>query len=208
MSQAWPFVLSGLVFGFSGGIAPGPLLALTISETLRGGLGAGFRVCLAPIITDGPLILVTFFLLSRLGDLDILMGLISFLGGSFLLFLAFESWRTNPDNLHLEADANQALKRGVLTNLLNPSPYLFWVSVGTPTLLDANDHGPFAIPLFLLAFFASIVCSKLAVAMLTARFSDFLRSRFYLALMRFLALALLVFALLFYWDAGQFFGLF
>lgn len=46
------FLTVGTVLGLSAGFAPGPLLALVISETLRHGIPAGVRVALAPIIVS------------------------------------------------------------------------------------------------------------------------------------------------------------
>ena len=47
---------TGMLFGLSAGLAPGPLLALGIAQTLRFGAGQGVRVALAPLITDLPII--------------------------------------------------------------------------------------------------------------------------------------------------------
>lgn len=57
------FLLTGVLLGLSSGLAPGPLLALVASETLRHGVRAGVRVALAPLITDLPIILTTILLL-------------------------------------------------------------------------------------------------------------------------------------------------
>lgn len=57
------FLLSGILLGLSGGLAPGPLLTLVASETLRHGARAGVRVALAPLLTDLPIVLATVSLL-------------------------------------------------------------------------------------------------------------------------------------------------
>jgi hypothetical protein len=50
------FLGIGIIFGLSAGLAPGPLLMLVISDTLRHGIKAGVKVALAPVITDLPII--------------------------------------------------------------------------------------------------------------------------------------------------------
>ena len=51
------FMTSGIVLGLSGGLSPGPLTALVISQTLRFGARGGMLVALAPILTDAPLVI-------------------------------------------------------------------------------------------------------------------------------------------------------
>ena len=58
------FMTSGILLGLSGGLSPGPLTALVISQTLRFGAREGMLVALAPILTDGPLVLAAGFLVS------------------------------------------------------------------------------------------------------------------------------------------------
>ncbi|MDJ0837895.1 MAG: LysE family translocator [Acidobacteriota bacterium] len=207
MEGVWAFALSGLVFGLSSGAAPGPLLTLTISETVRHGLAGGLRVALAPILTDGPLILLTLFLLTRLEGMDTTLGLLSLVGAGFLSWLAWESFRVQPNDGDTPERQPRSLLRGVLTNLLNPAPYMFWVTVGTPTLIEAHRASLTAALAYVSAFFISIVLSKAVVALLTARFRDFLRSRIYLWLMRFLGLTLAAFAVVFLYRAALLLGL-
>ena len=44
------FLTIGTILGLSAGFAPGPLLALVISETLQHDIKSGVKVALAPII--------------------------------------------------------------------------------------------------------------------------------------------------------------
>ena len=60
------FLSSGILLGLAAGFAPGPLLVLVISETMRHGIRAGLKVSIAPLITDVPIILVSLIVLNRL----------------------------------------------------------------------------------------------------------------------------------------------
>ena len=64
------YLTIGIILGFSAGFAPGPLLALVISETLRHNIRSGIKVALAPIVTDLPIILISLFILAKLSDSD------------------------------------------------------------------------------------------------------------------------------------------
>ncbi len=49
MSPEAALLISGLVFGLSGGLTPGPLLALIITQSLRYGPREGIRIAIAKI---------------------------------------------------------------------------------------------------------------------------------------------------------------
>jgi threonine/homoserine/homoserine lactone efflux protein len=196
-------IFSAAVLGFSSGMAPGPLLALTLSETLRHGARAGVLVALAPLATDGPLIVISWFLLTRVGDLTIFLGIISLIGAFLLLYFAWECFRTPPPD-YAPATKSRSLLKGIFTNLLNPAPYLFWFTVGTPMLIKARQDSPTAMVLFIVIFFASITGSKAALAVLIARFHGLPNPTLYRGIMRFLGLALLLFAGFFFYDAARY----
>ena len=50
-------LLTGVIFGLSAGFAPGPLLTLVITQTLKHNIKEGVKVALAPLLTDLPIIL-------------------------------------------------------------------------------------------------------------------------------------------------------
>jgi hypothetical protein len=78
--------------------------------------------------------------------------------------------------------------KGILTNLLNPHPWLFWLTVGTATLAIAIAQGwPTAVA-FLSGFYLLLVGSKVVVVQLAARSRDLLAGRPYRVVMRVLAL--------------------
>ncbi|MBU1248362.1 MAG: LysE family translocator, partial [Proteobacteria bacterium] len=90
---------------------------------------------------------------------------------------------------------DHSLGKGVLTNFLNPHPYLFWLTVGAPLLFSAHEAAGVLGPiLFLAAFYVVLVGAKLGVALLTARSRSFLTSRVYVWLLRGLGLLLVLFA--------------
>jgi threonine/homoserine/homoserine lactone efflux protein len=73
-------LIAGIILGLSAGLSPGPLLALVISQTLKHGVREGVKVALAPLITDAPIILLTFFVLTKLSRADFALGVISVAG--------------------------------------------------------------------------------------------------------------------------------
>jgi threonine/homoserine/homoserine lactone efflux protein len=87
------FLTTGTILGLSAGFAPGPLLALVISETVEYGVKAGVKVALAPIITDLPIIIITLFILAKLSSFHSVLGVISIIGAIFILYMGIENIR-------------------------------------------------------------------------------------------------------------------
>jgi threonine/homoserine/homoserine lactone efflux protein len=79
-------------------------------------------------------------------------------------------------------------------NFLNPNPYLFWLTIGTPILLRAHESGWAASVGFLAVFYLGLVGSKCVLTVLVARSRAVLRGRAYIFVNRILAVILLVFA--------------
>jgi threonine/homoserine/homoserine lactone efflux protein len=196
------FLLSGILLGLSGGLMPGPLLALVASETLRHGARAGIGVALAPLLTDLPIILATVLLLRPLTDQTVPLALIHLGGGLYLAWLGLQGMRFRGVELEPTAPAG-SLRRGAITNFLNPSPYLFWLAVGAPTVLAAWRQGWPAVVAFVVAFYGLLVGSKVLLALALGRARHLLRSGGYIALMRGLGLLLLAYALLFLRESGR-----
>lgn len=197
MADAWPYLVSGVVFGLVAGLSPGPMLALVISETLRQGRRAGMLVALAPLFSDAPIVALSVFLLTQLAQSDAVLGVISLVGAAFVAYLAYESLRVTGLRVAVESPASRSLLKGVVLNFLNPHPYLFWIAVGAPTVLAASERGLAPPAVFLVSFYALLVGSKVTVALLVDRSRGFLTSRGYVWVVRGLGVVLVVFALLF-----------
>jgi len=192
--------IAAAAFGLSGGLSPGPLLALVVAETLARGRRAGLAVAAAPLLTDGPIIAAAVLLLGRIESSEPALGVINLAGGALLASYGIAGLRGREDGIE-EVAANPrvwgSLAKGVAVNLLNPSPYLFWLTVGAPMLLRAHDAGWLVATGFLVAFYLGLVGSKAVLAMLVARSRSVLRGRGYALANRLLAVVLLVYAALF-----------
>ncbi|MBN1348660.1 LysE family transporter [candidate division KSB1 bacterium] len=191
------FITTGLILGTTAGLSPGPLQTLVLSETLRHSRREGIKVSFAPLLTDAPIIAITVLLLSKLSDFDWILGLISMLGAIFLAILAIETIK----GIRIEA-AHQPLKpqsllKAMITNLLNPHPYMFWFLVGAPTFVKALEVSSFSAPLFIAGFYSGLLGIFIAIALLAGKFGSFLKGKSYAVVMRILGSLLLIFSMLF-----------
>jgi len=190
-----PFITAACLLGLSSGFSPGPLLTLVIAQTVMHGVKEGIKVALAPLITDALIITVAVSVLSRFARVNAVLGWISICGGLFVVYLAWETFRAPEPRVDLAGKQARSLSRGIAVNALNPHPYIFWVAVGAPMMVRAREESLAAAAAFVLCFFISLVGAKVLVAVLVGRTKKVLTGRIYRSLMRFLGLALFLFAL-------------
>ncbi|MDI9569538.1 MAG: LysE family transporter [Pseudomonadota bacterium] len=201
------FLAMGGVLGLAAGLSPGPLLTLVITETLRHGAGAGVKVALAPVVTDLPIILGVFYLLRRWADFEGLLGVLSLVGGLFVVYLAADNLRAqNTTSAVGEEGTPRPLLKGVMANALNPHPYLFWVTVGTPQVVKALNLGAATLAGFLGSFYACLLGAKVLLALLAGRSRRFLAGRAYLFTLRALGLLLIGLAAILFHDGLKLLG--
>lgn len=188
------YLTIGIILGLSAGFTPGPLLTLVVSETLEHGIKAGIKVSIAPIITDLPIIILTIYVFSQLSNFNNILGVVSLVGGCFVLFLAYESLSSKTKEINFEEEIPKSLAKGILANVLSPYPYLFWLSVGAPIMTKAQDLNRLAPLAFILAFYVFLLGSKILLAILVGKSKSFLSSDVYIYIKRFLGLVLCVLA--------------
>ena len=151
---------AGIIFGLSGGLTPGPLFTFIISETLKHGTREGIKIALVPILSDLPIVLLTLFVVSRLSEIDIFIGLISLAGAVYLIFLAIEGLKFKGTTADVNIVKPQSIRKGITINLLNPNPYIFWFTIGAPTVIDGSEISLLAPVAFIAGMYVFLVGSK------------------------------------------------
>ena len=198
--SVFSFLAMGAVLGLTAGLSPGPMLALVVSETLRHSKTEGIKVALSPLITDLPIILLTVFIFSKISHSELILALISVCGGIFLAWLGFESLKTKEFGTGMQDNNPRALRKGITANFLNPHPYLFWLTVGTPLAYKASELSLIAVILYFISFYSLLIGSKIIVALLVEKSKVFLKNKIFTWTIRLLGLALLVFSIFFLYD--------
>ncbi|OGR34395.1 MAG: hypothetical protein A2051_04975 [Desulfovibrionales bacterium GWA2_65_9] len=210
ITSAATAALSGMAFGLSAGVTPGPLLALVLAQTMAHGPREGGKVALAPLLTDTPIVLAAVLLTKSAAGHGPILGTLTLCGSAFLLHCALGCLRWRPPGSSPgdapPAKGPDSIRKGVLANFLNPGPYLFWMTVGAPLALQSLGLGWLTLASFLGAFSLTIVSAKFGVALLTWRCGPVLGSRGYGWVMRGLGVMLLFYAALFVRDAWRLFS--
>ncbi len=198
------YLLVGVSLGLSSGFAPGPLFAMVISQTMKYGVKEGVKTAFSPIITDLPIIILSTFFLARIYEYKAVLGFISIAGGLLLTYLAYENMKINQVNCgSIEQENSNSFAKGAVVNALSPHPYLFWITVGSPMILDAYMQGLFYSLCFVGSFYVSLIGAKIIIAVVVNRSRNFLQGKTYIYLMKVLGLLLLVFAVVLFYDGWK-----
>jgi threonine/homoserine/homoserine lactone efflux protein len=161
----WVYLIQGMGYGFAAAVQPGPFQAYLISQTLSNGWRRTLPAALAPLISDGPIILLTLVVLSYVPVW--FQRFLYLAGGLFILYLAygaFVAWR-NFDEMGVatHSPSRQSAIRAAMMNALSPGPYLYWSLVTGPILLAGWRQAPVNGVGFLISFYATIVLSLIAI---------------------------------------------
>lgn len=194
------YLMVGLSLGLSAGVSPGPLLALVMQRSLKGGFASGARVAFSPLLSDLPIVLLALLLVGRLPDraLDALLVV----GGLFVIWLGINGFRRGGASLDSTevATAQHDVLHGALVNFLSPHPYIFWATVGAPVLIRAWRTSPVDAIVFVLGFYLTLIGSKVVFAFLFSR-AQGLPAHWHRRLIRFSSLLLVGVGLLMLYAA-------
>lgn len=197
MSDFVEYLAMGSFLGFAAGTSPGPLLAVTISETLQHGKWEGIKVAISPLITDLPIILSILFILSHLTNYNSVIGIIAFFGAFYLIYSGMESLKIKQRSVELRLEKKDALKKGIIVNFGNPHPYIFWISIGGPIIFKTLDTHISATILFILGFYIFLVGSKVVITLLVEKSKSFINSKYYFSIIHILGIAQVIFGFAF-----------
>ncbi|HNS38859.1 MAG: LysE family transporter [Anaerolineae bacterium] len=156
------YLLQGLLLGATAAIQPGAIQAFLLSLLAREGWRRALPATLAPLISDGPILVLVLVVLTRLPGW-LLPGL-QVVGGLFLIYLAWNAWRsfrqgaaTGDPAVAIEGSIVANIFKAALMNLLNPAPYIFWATVAGPILIRGWRANPIYGLTFLISFYGAIV---------------------------------------------------
>ncbi len=150
-------------------ITPGPLLVLIMSETVKFGRKAGIQIAFVPLISDLPIILISFLILSKLNQFNHILSGISIAGALYLFILAADNISVSSQQSPCRSSGNRAVFKGVIANYLSPHAYLFWLILGGPLLIQALSISVVHGMAFLGGFYFFIVGVKVLFAFIFAR---------------------------------------
>ncbi|MBN2319322.1 MAG: LysE family transporter [Acidobacteria bacterium] len=197
MDPVIPLISAAFVLGATSGLSPGPLLTLVVAESFQRGFRSGAAVAVAPLITDAPVILLMLWLAHTLSSVESIIGVLYILGACYIAYLSVELLRFKGVEIDAASGARTSFMKGAVVNLLNPAPYVFWLTIGAPLLAQAKEISWLVVTAFLVVFYGLLVGMKLLLAILIGKNRHLLKGGCYRAVMRFMGIILLLFAAVF-----------
>lgn len=158
-------LLLGLGIGIGAGLSPGAMLTFVLTTTLRRGFRVGALVAFSPLLGDAPIILLSILLVGAM-PAAVAQGL-GIVGGLVVIWLGIETIRGSrhaslaaPSTAPVQRD----LLKGILINLVNPHPWLFWLTVGGATTIEMWRRSPLDGIAFVAGFYVTLIGAKISVA--------------------------------------------
>jgi threonine/homoserine/homoserine lactone efflux protein len=76
----------------------------------------------------------------------------------------------------MEKSFSNYLVEGVIVNVLNPHPYLFWFTIGAPQIFSGRGTHPIGPIFFVTGFYIALIGSKIAGSAVVGKSRAFLKT--------------------------------
>jgi threonine/homoserine/homoserine lactone efflux protein len=164
------YLMLGITYAFAAAVQPGPFQTYIIAQTLKKGWRPTWPAAFAPVISDGPILLLVLFILKTMPDGFI--NVLRIFGSLFLFYLsgkAYITWKHfGLDDGDAESSEGKTLFQAVVINLLNPAPYMGWSLIMGPLLLEGWRIAPVNGISLIVGFYLTMVATVIGIIFLFA----------------------------------------
>lgn len=164
------YLSQGLILGGTAAAQPGPFQAYLLSQTVQNGWRRTLPAAFAPLISDGPIIILVLFVLTQTPDW--FLSVLQIAGAFFLLYLAYGAYKAFRTAAAAQpvvaASTQQGLFKAALMNALSPNPYIFWATIAGPIVIEGWRQGPGYGLSFVIGFYLTLVGGFMAFIALFA----------------------------------------
>jgi len=127
---------------------PGPLFAVTLKKAAKS-KAAGALIALGHGVVEFPLMILIFFLLSQFHIPNFVQVAVGLVGGFLMVLMGIQTFR----NRHKTEETKVSLKRdslvaGIYTTAANAGFILWWLTIGTTLILNAQLFGLVGFSMF------------------------------------------------------------
>jgi threonine/homoserine/homoserine lactone efflux protein len=200
---------TSLGIGFTGAIMPGPLLAVTLKESLSRSKWSAIWLATGHALCELVMVGLLATGLSRLFSGEAVIGPVGLLGGALLLWMGIGAIRQpapGPEALKDSAPpkgVHNLLFSGAAVTLSNPYWTLWWLTAGLTLVLIAAKAGPTGIFVFYLGHILSDFLWFGAVGVAVGSGKRFLEGRPYRLVIQTCGVFLLLFGVYFIGYGGK-----
>jgi threonine/homoserine/homoserine lactone efflux protein len=162
------YLLLGATYAFAAAIQPGPFQTFIISQTLKNGWKQTLPAAFAPLLSDGPIIILVLLILSNVPPW--LLRFLQIGGGLLLLYLAYNSFNSFLNFYKLkrpeETKSDNTLFKAILVNAINPNPYLGWSLIMGPLFLKGYREASINGIALIVGFYVTMVLCQMGTILL------------------------------------------
>jgi threonine/homoserine/homoserine lactone efflux protein len=142
------FLASVLLISLTGVLMPGPLFAVTLEKASKSKI-SGALISVGHGIVEFPLMFLIFFVLSQFEIPNLVQVAVGLIGGALMVFMGVQTFR----NRRKQETASVNVKResvlaGIYTTAANAGFILWWLTIGTTLILNAQLFGLLGFSIF------------------------------------------------------------
>jgi len=142
------FLVSVVLISLSGVLLPGPLFAATIEKAAKSKT-AGLLIAVGHGIVEFPLMFLIYFWLSQFVIPDVVPITVGLVGGLLMIYMGFQTFRNrNKNNQKYASPKKDSLVAGIWTTAANAGFILWWLTIGTTLILNAQIFGLLGFSVF------------------------------------------------------------
>lgn len=135
MIETLLFALTSFGVGLSGALVPGPMLTVTISDSVKKGFKAGPLVILGHFITEFAIMIAILAGLGWILGSQTAVFIIGVFGGLVLILMGYniskqDKTLSDIKNIDYESQKYGSVMGGIITSITNPFFYVWWATIG------------------------------------------------------------------------------
>lgn len=137
------FILTSFGVGLSGALVPGPMLTVTVSDSVKKGFLTGPLVVLGHFIVE--IILIVFILAGfswMVGSTEVAI-IIGIVGGIILIYMGYTTSKSKVDldisDTGEPSSKYRSVLKGVVTSVSNPYFFIWWATIGLAFLFKGVE---------------------------------------------------------------------
>ncbi len=197
------FIATSFLVGLSGALVPGPMLTVTISDSVQKGFKAGPLVVLGHFLVEIALIILILAGLGWLIGSTTAAFVIGTVGGLVLVFMGYRiSSSSNPltdsSSKEMLAQRYGPVLGGVITSISNPYFFIWWATIGCAFMFKGLElAGIFGLIGFLVGHWSADLSWYSAVSFFTSKGSKIMTDNHYKIIMRICGIFLIILGIYF-----------
>ena len=201
------FILTSFLVGLSGAVVPGPMLTVTIADSVKKGFITGPLVVLGHFITEFLLIIFILAGFSWLVGSTNAAMIIGTLGGVMLIYMGYSTSKSRFDLEKLSHNdygggRYGSVLKGILTSVSNPYFFIWWATIGLAFLFKGLEiAGLVGLIGFLIGHWSADLGWFSTVSFFSSKGSEIMDKNQYNIIMKVCGIFLIVLGLYFLFNA-------